>query len=844
MTLLNNLSTLESAGLIQVAKVDPDLEYLFRHSLVQDAAYASLLEDDRKRLHKAVGNAVEKLYPDRKRELAAILAYHFKEAGEDERAMEYYIVAGDEALKVYANQEAEYQYRSALSLMCCTGEHTAWLYSGLGEALYRQSRMDESMQAFRKGIDIYKSISEYDGVARLYARLARVTWFAFARREGLRIGLEGLELVKDAPDSRGKAALMHEVARAYFFNGMADKALPLCREALSLAERLGVVSVEADALATLGLLPGISPQESLQALRKAVALSEDNGLLQIAMRANQNLGTMVRTWQADNQAAKGYFLRAAELGKLRGVASEEVLGVMSYTAILFTDGKLKEIEGQIERLEHLARNISDPTPTLLTIKFMRALLTVYKGDWDTAFATVRECFADWRTLDNLESQIYMLDQLSWLLLEKNRWGGLSGLDEAEGFLQQAQKIIEQDNSNESIWLYPRFCMLKARQGQLDEARQWLEVATRRMEATPSAWDERMQLECQVEIYSAEHDWPHALEAVEKMTILERRMRLTYDLARSLLCWADLLLRSGDTTVIEKAQPLIGEALQLTTQMGEGYYHGIAERMLQQTRAKLHAQTLDHAQLTRELKKARQVQESLLPENPPDLPGWELEVALKPAHETSGDFYDFLPLPGGKVGLVIADVTDKGTSAALYMALGRSLWRTFAVAHPSEPELTIAETNRRILADTHGGLFITLFYAILDPSTGQLTYCSAGHLPGLLVRSGDNLFEQLERTGMPLGVLEDASWNRQSVQLEAGDSLVLYTDGITEAQNASEEFFGQSHLESVLKGLAGLPARSIRDALLAEVAEWAGESPQFDDLTLMVVVRKSPTSASS
>src|SRR4030042_1353767 len=111
MSLLNSLGTLESAGLIQVAKVEPDVEYLFRHSLVQDAAYASLLEGDRKRLHEAVGNAIEQLYPERKRELAAILGYHFKQAGQDQRALSYFILAGDVALSIYANQEAELQYR-------------------------------------------------------------------------------------------------------------------------------------------------------------------------------------------------------------------------------------------------------------------------------------------------------------------------------------------------------------------------------------------------------------------------------------------------------------------------------------------------------------------------------------------------------------------------------------------------------------------------------------------------------------------------------------------------------------------------------------------------------------
>jgi len=836
MTLFNNLSTLESAGLIQVAKVEPDLEYLFRHSLMQDAAYASLLESDRKRLHLAVGNAIESLYPERKRELAAILAYHFKEAGEEERALDYFLLAGDEALKVYANQEAEYQYRHALELVCCSGSQIAWLYSGLGEALYRQSQLQESLQAIRKGIEIYQSLGDNEGVARLYSRAARVTWYAYDHPEGLRIGLEGLELVKDAPESAEKAALMHETARAYYFNGMSDKALPLCRQALELAQRLGAVNVQADALATLGILPGITPEESLEALRQAVEIAEDKGLLQIAMRANQNLGTMTRAWLADNKAAMGYFQRAAELGRMRGVASEEVLGEVSYTACMFMDGNIEPIKTRLPHIEELARKISNPEPTLTTIKFIKGLLIGFEGDWDTAVSIVRECLATWRELNNLESLVNMVDELSWMLLESNRWAEMVDLSEVEALLNEAHQIVDRDNSNESRWLYPRLSVLKARQGKLDDARQWLEKANRRMESRPSAWDERLRLDCQVEIYVAEHDWHQALASIEKLTNLDKHFGFYINLVSSLLYWADILLRTGEPADLERAQTIIGEALDRTNRMGLVYYRRIAERMLQLTQSRMHTQTLDHVQMTWELKKARQVQESLLPEYPPEVPGWELEVVLRPAHETSGDFYDFLSFPDGKIGLVIADVTDKGTSAALFMALSRSIWRTFAVNHPTEPELTMGETNRRILADTHGGLFITLFYGILDPQTGGFDFCNAGHLPGLLVRAKDGSIARLERTGMPLGVFEDASWKRESIQIEAGDSLVLYTDGITDAQNKAEEFYDIECLEVALKKYQGKPAKELRDALLAEVSDWVGEAPQVDDITLMVVAK--------
>jgi serine phosphatase RsbU (regulator of sigma subunit) len=197
----------------------------------------------------------------------------------------------------------------------------------------------------------------------------------------------------------------------------------------------------------------------------------------------------------------------------------------------------------------------------------------------------------------------------------------------------------------------------------------------------------------------------------------------------------------------------------------------------------------------------------------------------------------LPLPEGRLGLVIADVTDKGTSAALFMALSRSLWRTFAIDYPDEPERTIAETNRRILADTHGGLFITLFYGILNPQDGNFYYCNAGHHPAYLVRGRDGSIEELGRTGIPLGVLKETSWSRECINIQVGDTLVLYTDGMTDAMNAEERFYGQERLKEAVRRNCGKPAKEMHAALLAGVRDWVGSALQFDDITLMVVVRE-------
>ncbi len=190
-----------------------------------------------------------------------------------------------------------------------------------------------------------------------------------------------------------------------------------------------------------------------------------------------------------------------------------------------------------------------------------------------------------------------------------------------------------------------------------------------------------------------------------------------------------------------------------------------------------------------------------------------------------------------LGILIANVAGKGMGAALFMALSRTLIRTYAVEYDTQPELALNAANRRILADTHAGLFVTVFYGVLDPSSGELTYSNAGHNPPYLLsgRHG-NTIQELDRTGVPLGILDGVTWEQRVVHLSPGDVLLLYTDGITEAQNAQEAFFDEDRLREFVRASLGRSAQDIQDGLIAEVDAFVGDAPQSDDITLMVVVR--------
>ena len=255
------------------------------------------------------------------------------------------------------------------------------------------------------------------------------------------------------------------------------------------------------------------------------------------------------------------------------------------------------------------------------------------------------------------------------------------------------------------------------------------------------------------------------------------------------------------------------------------------------RARVYAQQLAHESVSRELALAGQIQANFLPDTLPGVLGWQLAAMLEPATETSGGFYDVIPLPSGRLGILIADVAGKGMGAALFMTLSRTLIRTYAVEYDTQTELVLSAANRRILADTRGGLFVTVFYGVLDTSSGELTYSNAGHNPPYLLNARDgNTLQELDRTGVPLGILDGGAWQQRVVQLDPGDLLQLYTDGITEAQNAQEAFFDEDRLQGVVRANLGRSARDIQDSVIAQVGAFVGDAPQSDDITLMVVVR--------
>lgn len=236
----------------------------------------------------------------------------------------------------------------------------------------------------------------------------------------------------------------------------------------------------------------------------------------------------------------------------------------------------------------------------------------------------------------------------------------------------------------------------------------------------------------------------------------------------------------------------------------------------------------------ELRLAREIQTSLLPEAAPDVAGYDLAGVSIPAQEVGGDFFDFIPLDDARLAFCVADVVGKGLPASLLMATSQATLRGQTDAETS-PAGTLARANDMLCRSIRRGRFVTAFHGLLDYAQHRIVYANAGHNRPLL-RSRDGRTRYLPEAGLVLGVRPGWAYAQDEVTMEEGDVLVVYSDGLTEAMNVEREQFGEERLEAVLHDVHAHPAERIIDALLDAAREHAGGTARSDDITIIVVRR--------
>ena len=841
LNLLEQLSVLESIGMIKVAQIHPELTYEFKHILLHDAAYRSILETDRGELHLTVGHALEGLYPEHKERLASQLAYHFIQGQDHQNALIYLDMAGHMSMQAFATTEAENYFRRAI-LIADGDERLAHLYADLGEVLAQQSKHREAIQAWNNAINYFSKLNLPDRLARIYAWSARSAWWGYDPKRSLEICLAGLKAIEGVVESPDIAYLIHETGRAYLFNNQPEKARAYSEQALEMAKRLNAVDVQAETLATIGILPTIKPQQAIAALEKAVEISEANNLYGPASRAYINLAAVIDKL-GEIRLARDYQKHAIQLGNKSGGLADELMINQTVARASLWLADFDDAENLIEKMRQDSRQkdayLEENTLNLL---FLEGFLFRLKGDFTLAMEIFNDLIDRSRQTNDFERALQANRSLAGIIIEPHILDESnvikSNIDIALSMVTDAVQAVRDSASAKDV---ETFCLLSdihILKGDLSKAEALIESASHSYRERPMMQDRVRIVQVQARFAAAQNNFKDGIDGLENSAEMLEKMEGRWWRARTLFEMANLYLRRNDPEDIDQAHNLYRESLAEFKAMGVDYYPDLIIEKLRRVKHITRAQAIAHKKITRELTEAGRIQNTFIPTHSPIIPGYDISGVLLPASETSGDFYDFIDLGEGKMGIVIADVGDKGAGAALYMAMSRTLIRTYGGEDKLNPEEVIKQVNRRILSDTQRGIFLTVVYGVLDSRSGTFTYVNAGHNPPYFAKNaGDSVsLTALEKTGPLVGIFKESAWKSESIEIHPGEVLVLFTDGISESQNRSGGFYGNDRLVNTINKGLRLSAETLRNVILESVQTFTGSAPRLDDITLIVISR--------
>jgi serine phosphatase RsbU (regulator of sigma subunit) len=326
--------------------------------------------------------------------------------------------------------------------------------------------------------------------------------------------------------------------------------------------------------------------------------------------------------------------------------------------------------------------------------------------------------------------------------------------------------------------------------------------------------------------------PVQIENVQESALVDQELARTFELESMLI--VPLMTRGeivGAMAVDQGPSPRRFTSHEMQVLMGIANQAAVAI-----VSARLNEEAEVKKRLDYELGLARQIQASFLPDRVPQVAGFDIASAWRAAREVSGDFYDFMNLPEGRVGFSIADVSDKGMPASLFMVLTRTLIRAMAIGKPT-PREALERANDLIISDARTDMFVTALYGVLDPATAEFSFTNAGHNPPLWFRHDEEVLTTLRAHGLALGVHPNIDLPEEKVELGPGDTILMYTDGITDALNPREEEFGIGRLADLVAVNGQLSAQELVSEILRAVDDFSEGAPQFDDLTMAVLKRK-------
>ena len=570
--LIDALEAAESSQLIEEIAKRRGGTFSFVHALIPATLAESLSGLRRRRMHQKAAVVIERLRPDD----VGILAYHFDEAAEEEKALKYHTLAGNLASKAYANQEAEGHFRAGLELNPETPEE-ADLLAGLGVVAARQSRFTEAIEAWQKCTHLYWSIENDPRVAWCFARMTRAGWDSGEPPRGLELGEEGLEILGEAPDSPELADLLHEVARAYFFNGLASKGIPIIDRALAMVDADQSAVIMAEALITKGLLTfnNILKYEVAQrSFEKAIAISQKHQLLAQEARARNNLAAIPGIIKGDPLTARQHLTRASELSHRVGDIDMELFTGAHGTLYGIWMGDLEEVDTELTRLQSMVEEGIDLGTGYTELVKAKLLLNFARGYVEEAIEGFRSIYSEVREGGDLQS-VWELDQyLSDAFME------LDDLEKSVPYLEEAIEISEKGlGSKEGS--FAAISILHSRRGKVELARKMLEQAEEIDPDGISMFQKWTILEVKAELAAAESRWDSAWTFFSELDRALEKIGLRHARAKALQSWAEAHLLRGNPEDITRAKELLLEARNEFKLMGApGYVERIQTKLEQ------------------------------------------------------------------------------------------------------------------------------------------------------------------------------------------------------------------------------------------------------------------------
>jgi class 3 adenylate cyclase/tetratricopeptide (TPR) repeat protein len=548
------------------------VEYLFKHDVLREVTYESVIKRLRKTYHGLVADWLIANGGDRIGEYSGLIAEHLLIARKNERACEYFSQAGDIALNSYANTEAEGFYRQALNLPTQESQ-LAYLLTGLGETLKRQGKNDEAKSSWQQAIDLYKVLGDSDRMADVHARFSRLLWDWEGYTQAWKVCQEGLELMSGAPDSSGYARLLAEAGRMAWLNNINDEVKPLCQHAYEMAERLGEKEVAADARITLALVDENITNANKE-MEEVVDFAEENNLFRAAARAHGNLCNLQGEYLVNIRSAKQHTLRSIEISEQMGEIGDIGFAMANLCEPMISLGELD----QVERL--WIEFFSGPRLLMRRnayyYKSIQIVLLLGRGKWNQAIKLNLEIKEDLKQSSFIQSISNRNLDITRAVLELCHFGLEGNLSLAESALEENIKLASRQLQTNfllvEVYLYLR--RISAAQEQFIRAQN---------DISPSSKDNNLYRICllnaEIALALTGENWDQALNASRSSIDIYKNCSHRWGWARRLIDLGDALVGRDEPGDLELARETYQQSLDMFTEMGApGYIKVLEERL--------------------------------------------------------------------------------------------------------------------------------------------------------------------------------------------------------------------------------------------------------------------------